>query len=118
MAQVTIEINGRPYTVGRCEDGQENHLVELSRQYSTRHGAPGQPGGSVPLGDLGETRLFLMGATLFLADELADAQGRLARVRGRTGAAAVRSRPARSCRRRAIDTAAHRIETLAAKQAG
>ena len=29
MAQVTIEVNGRPYTVG-CEDGQEAHLAHDS----------------------------------------------------------------------------------------
>ena len=26
MAQVTVHINGKPYSVG-CEDGQERHLV-------------------------------------------------------------------------------------------
>ena len=32
MAQVTIQVNGRPYTVG-CEDGQEPHLTELARLF-------------------------------------------------------------------------------------
>ena len=27
MAQLTIEVNGRPYVVG-CEDGQEQHLLD------------------------------------------------------------------------------------------
>ena len=30
MAQVTVEVNGRPYAVG-CEDGQEARLLELAR---------------------------------------------------------------------------------------
>ena len=29
MAQVTIDVNGKPYTVG-CEDGQEPHLTHLA----------------------------------------------------------------------------------------
>jgi cell division protein ZapA len=111
MAQVTIEINGRPYTVG-CEDGQENHLVELSRHFDRQVRQVGQQ-----VGQLGETRLFLMGA-LLLADELADAQGRLARVQA--DLARLQSDHARleAAAVGAIDTAAHRIETLAAKQAG
>ena len=32
MAQLTIEVNGRPYTVG-CEDGQERHLEDLARHF-------------------------------------------------------------------------------------
>jgi cell division protein ZapA len=71
MAQVTVEVNGRPYAVG-CEDGQEHHLAELAKMFDqqVRHV-------SEDMGQLGDTRLFLMGA-LLLADELADAKGRLA----------------------------------------
>ena len=29
MAQITIDINGKPYVVG-CEDGQEAHLTEIA----------------------------------------------------------------------------------------
>ena len=32
MAQISIEVNGRPYAVG-CEDGQEAHLMELARLF-------------------------------------------------------------------------------------
>src|ERR1700727_2045437 len=32
MAQVTIQVNDRPYVVG-CEDGQEQHLLELSQHF-------------------------------------------------------------------------------------
>src|ERR1700722_10262230 len=70
MAQVTIEVNGRAYTVG-CEDGQERHLTELARLFDRQVRQVGQE-----VGQLGETRLFLMGA-LLLADELADMQVRL-----------------------------------------
>jgi cell division protein ZapA len=71
MAQVTIEVNGRPYTVG-CEDGQEGHLAQLAGLFDRQVREVGQE-----VGQLGETRLFLMGA-LLLADELFDVQARLA----------------------------------------
>ena len=35
MAQLTIEVNGRPYLVG-CEDGQESHLRELARLFDSQ----------------------------------------------------------------------------------
>ena len=71
MAQINIEVNGRPYAVG-CEDGQENHLQELAKLFDHQVRQVGQD-----MGQLGDTRLFLMGA-LLLADELYDAKGRLA----------------------------------------
>jgi cell division protein ZapA len=108
MAQVTIEVNGRPYIVG-CEDGQENHLVELAALFDRQ---VRQVGSSV--GQLGETRLFLMGA-LLLADELADTKGRLARAqadlaRVQSDAIRLETRAAN-----ALDAAARRIEALSAK---
>jgi cell division protein ZapA len=110
MAQVTIEVNGRPYTVG-CEDGQESHLIDLSRHFDRQVRQLGQE-----VGQLGETRLFLMGA-LLLADELADAQARLARAQA--DVARLQSDQARleMAAVSAIDTAAHRLELLAAKAA-
>ena len=110
MAQVTIEVNGRPYTVG-CEDGQERHLSELSRLFDHQVRQVSQE-----VGQLGETRLFLMGA-LLLADELADtrlrlahAQSDLARLQGEIsrleGRAAL-----------ALDTAARKVEAITAKVA-
>ena len=91
MAQLTIQVNGRPYTVG-CEDGQEAHLLEISR-------------------------LFLMGA-LLLADELSDlklrlahAQGELSRLQNEQNREANRIEIAAI---RAIDAVAERIEKLAA----
>jgi len=111
MAQVTIHVNGRPYSVG-CEDGQEGHLVELSRHFDRQVRTVGQE-----VGQLGETRLFLMGA-LLLADELTDAQARLAQLQAEL--ARVQSEYARveSAAVAALDTAATRIETLAARAAG
>ncbi len=106
MAQISIEVNGRPYAVG-CEDGQEAHLLELARLFDHQVRQVSQD-----MGQLGDTRLFLMGA-LLLADELSDARARLAANqaelarlqsdRGRIETRAVQ----------ALETAARRIEKLA-----
>ena len=73
MAQLTIDINGRPYTVG-CEDGQEAHLRELAALFDRQVRVVSQD-----VGQLGETRLFLMGA-LLLADEMSDLKARFESV--------------------------------------
>ena len=108
MGQVAIEVNGRTYTVG-CEDGQENHVIELARQFDRQVREVGQE-----VGQLGEARLFLMGA-LLMADELADAQGRLARLQAELMRLQSEYAKLENAAVAAIDTAAHRIETLAAE---
>lgn len=106
MAQISVEVNGRPYAVG-CEDGQEQHLVELAKMFDHQVRQVGKD-----MGQLGDTRLFLMGA-LLLADELADARTRLAALQADlTRVNADRSRiEARSIM--ALEAAAKRIEKLA-----
>ena len=111
MAQVIIEVNGRPYTVG-CEDGQEDHLVALGRVFDEQVRQVGEE-----VGQLGETRLFLMGA-LLLADELADTRSRLARVQADIVQLESRAQTVESRAANALDNAARRIETLTAKAAG
>ncbi|MFT4251856.1 MAG: cell division protein ZapA [Caulobacter sp.] len=107
MAQLTIHVNGRPYTVG-CEDGQEAHLLEIARLFDRQVRQVSQE-----VGQLGETRLFLMGA-LLLADELSDLklrlahnQSELARLQNEQTRVEIRAI-------KAIDAAAERIEKLAA----
>ena len=78
MAQLNIEVNGRPYAVG-CEDGQEAHLQELGRLFDHQVRQVSQD-----MGQLGDTRLFLMGA-LLLADELAETKARMAQVQADLG---------------------------------
>jgi cell division protein ZapA len=107
MAQINVDVNGRPYAVG-CEDGQEPHLQELAKMFDHQVRQVSQD-----MGQLGDTRLFLMGA-LMLADELYDARNRLAALqvevnrlqtdRGRIEGRAVS----------ALEAAASRIEKLAA----
>jgi cell division protein ZapA len=107
MAQMSIEVNGRPYTVG-CEDGQEEHLLELARMFDRQVRQVSQD-----MGQLGDTRLFLMGA-LLLADELADAKARLSMIQSEH--ARLQSEYARVEVRAALvlDNAAKKIEKLAA----
>jgi cell division protein ZapA len=107
MAQVTVEVNGRPYAVG-CEDGQEQHLLALARLFDqqVRHV-------SADMGQLGDTRLFLMGA-LLLADELSDARNRLASLQAEVGRLQTDRARLETRAISALETAAQKIEKLAA----
>ena len=106
MAQMTVEVNGRPYAVG-CEDGQEGHLADLAKMFDkqVRHV-------SEDMGQLGDTRLFLMGA-LLLADELADARARLATAQAETGRAQTERTRIETRAVSALESAAAKIEKLA-----
>jgi cell division protein ZapA len=108
MAQVSIEVNGRPYVVG-CEDGQERHLVELGRVFDQQVRQISQD-----LGQLGDTRLFLMGA-LLLADELTDARNRLSGLQGELARLQTEQARVETRALHAIETAAQRIEAIAAE---
>lgn len=108
MAQVTVEVNGRPYAVG-CEDGQEQHLVALARLFDqqVRHV-------SADMGQLGDTRLFLMGA-LLLADELSDAKGRLASLQAEVSRLQSERSRLETRAVSALEAAALKIEKLASE---
>ena len=70
MAQVTVLVNGRNYTLA-CEDGEEEHLTALSAFLDTRVAELGRQ-----VGQVGDARLMLM-ACLMVADELAVSQERV-----------------------------------------
>jgi cell division protein ZapA len=110
MAQINVEVNGKPYAVG-CEDGQESHLQELAALFDHQVRQVSQD-----MGQLGDTRLFLMGA-LLLADELAEAKARMTALQSEvTRLQADRSRfEGRAVG--ALENAAARIEKLAAADA-
>ncbi len=105
MAQLNIDVNGRPYAVG-CEDGQEAHLLELARIFDHQVRQVSQD-----LGQLGDTRLFLMGA-LLLADELHDARARLATQQAELNRLQADRSRIESRAVAALDAAASRIEKL------
>ncbi len=105
MATVSVEINGRPYSVG-CADGQEDRVRQLSREFDGHVRQVAEDVGSV-----GELRLFLM-AALLVSDELAEMRAladRLGVEQGKTqvGAADTDRRAAL-----ALTAAAERIEKL------
>jgi cell division protein ZapA len=108
MAQINVDVNGRPYAVG-CEDGQEPHLLELARMFDHQVRQVSQD-----MGQLGDTRLFLMGA-LLLADELHDARGRLATLQAELARTQADRARLETRAVSALETAAGRIEKLAAE---
>ena len=107
MAQVNVEVNGRPYAVG-CEDGQEAHLQELAKLFDHQVRQV-----SKDMGQLGDTRLFLMGA-LLLADELLDAKNRLAAMQVEVGRLQSDRSRVETKAVNALESAAAKIEKLAA----
>jgi len=106
MAQVTVQVNGKPYSVG-CEDGQERHLVEIAKLFDEQVRQVSQD-----VGNLGETRLFLMGA-LLLADELSDLKLRMANIQGDLARTQTDQSKIEVKAVAALENAAKRIEKLA-----
>jgi cell division protein ZapA len=108
MSQLTIHVHGKPYVVG-CEDGQEAHLRSLAATLSDKVAeiAP-------DAGQLGETRLMLLGA-LVLADELVEARARAAAAEA--DASRLREDLARADNRAiaVLEAVAAKIESMAAK---
>ena len=110
MAQINVDVNGRPYAVG-CEDGQEPHLQELARMFDQQVRQISQD-----MGQLGDTRLFLMGA-LLLADELYDAKSRLTALQAEVGRLQTERSRIEVRAVGALEAAANRIEKLAGQDA-
>ena len=108
MAEVSVTVNGRSYAVG-CEDGQEQHVLGLAAIFNEHVSQVAED-----VGQLGDTRLFLLGA-LLLADELAEVRGNLSGTnrdlaRLRADQLRVESRAVA-----VLEEAAGKIEALAAK---
>jgi len=108
MAEVTVKVNGRPYAVG-CEDGQERHVQELAEVFDrhVRHVA-----GDV--GQLSDSRLFLLGA-LLMADELSETRGGLAAASADLARVQAAQKRGESKAAAVLESAAQRIEALTAK---
>ncbi|WP_312820962.1 cell division protein ZapA [Brevundimonas sp.] len=103
MATVTVEVNGRSYPVG-CADGQEARVSQLAQEFNNRVSQVADQ-----VGQVGDLKLFLMGA-LMLADELSEAR------RGRAAPAApATAEPAASNDgvAEALNAVASRLEKLA-----
>ena len=108
MAQLTIEVNGKPYIVG-CEDGQEDHVRELAAMIDEQVRQVGQD-----VGQLGETRLMLMGA-LLVADLLTELQDNVAALEAEVTALKADQGRAELKAVAALEAAAQKIEQIAAE---
>jgi len=106
LAQLTIFVNQKPYIVG-CEDGQEQRLTELAGVIDSQVKLV-----SRDVGQVGDTRLILMGA-LMTADELTEARARLAAAEGSVSQLRAELDRTQSQVAAALEAAAQRIEALA-----
>ncbi len=113
MSKVTITLNGRPFTIG-CEEGQQAYLKELAGHLDAHVRDLAEK-----VGQIGEVRLLLM-ASLIVADEMRDAQGRvealesqLLDAKGMTSQAEARRRADRAKIAETLIRAAARLEALA-----
>jgi len=115
MSQVNVTINGRQFRMA-CEDGQEDHLMNLARELDTKIS-----GLRTKFGEIGDTRLTVM-AAITVADELAEAGLRIKRLEEELAAlqdarviASDRTKAAQAAVAIALSTAAERIEGITKK---
>jgi cell division protein ZapA len=115
MSQVSVTINGRQFRMA-CEDGQEDHLMELARELDVRI-----EGLRAKFGEIGDNRLTVM-AALTVADELGVMGKRLKRLEEEFAAAqearvaaADRTQSAQAAVVAALTAAAERIESVTKK---
>jgi cell division protein ZapA len=115
MAQVSVTINGRQFRMS-CEDGQEDHLMDLARELDNRIG-----GLRAKFGEIGDTRLTVM-AAITVADELAEAGVRVKRLEAELAAlqdarvaASDRNKATQASIATALSSAAERIEGITKK---
>jgi cell division protein ZapA len=107
MAEVAITLNGRTYRL-ECGDGEEEHLLALSELVGERlNGLQKQ------FGQVGDDRLLLMTA-LMIADELSEAQKKLAEIASDQVSADDLKKSEESQVADQISAAADRIEVLSA----
>ena len=115
MAQVTVKINGRAYTLS-CDDGEEEHLKGLAAYFDKHVMDLAQS-----VGQVGDQRLMLM-AGLLVADELSEALGDIEALRqdvdaakdDRAGAAS-KNRQEEDALADMLDAAARRLENIAGR---
>ena len=74
MPEVNVEIAGKKYRMA-CEDGQQQHLLDLAEQFNSRIDAF-----KGDFGEIGDTRLTVM-AGIAVLDELAEANRTIAALR-------------------------------------
>lgn len=89
MPQVNVSIAGRVYRMA-CDEGEEPHLHALAQRLD---GKIGELRGQ--FGEIGDQRITVM-AALTMADDLAEAERRIAQLQGELAAAEAQRQAARS----------------------
>ncbi len=114
MPLVNVLVNGRAYAVA-CDDGEEEHLRELGAFLDKRVREL-----TASVGQVGDSRLILM-AGLLVADELSEALAHLeerdrelATLKNLSAAAADTLQESENRIAEALESAASRIEAIAA----
>jgi cell division protein ZapA len=115
VPEILVTINGRHYRMA-CEDGEEEHLLRLAKQFDDRITMLREK-----LGEIGDSRLSVM-AALTVEDDLWERDNKILRLEkeiaglleART-ASAERSQATQSAYVAALTTAADRIEAIAKK---
>jgi cell division protein ZapA len=112
MSQVTVTINSRQFRMA-CEDGEEEHLLQLAEDLDNRIGRL-----RTRFGEIGDTRLTVM-AALTLADELSETKEKLQRLEPEldalydaSAASGERNQTTQADVAAALNAAAERIENL------
>jgi cell division protein ZapA len=113
MAQVSVTIGGRVYRMA-CDDGQEEHLIRLARDFDERLAQLREA-----FGEVGDTRLTVM-AAIVVADELSETRRRIRALEQEIEglqetrlATADRVESAERASAQTLERAAERIEQLA-----
>jgi len=88
MAQVTVAIGGRSYRLA-CNEGEEAHLESLAREVDAKFEAMHKA-----FGEIGDQRLIVM-AALSIADEFAEARGKVTALEAEAERTAERERASR-----------------------
>ncbi len=106
MAEVTLKINQRSYTVG-CADGEEARLQDLGQYLDQRVQELVRE-----VGQVGEARLLVL-AALMVTDDLAASRDEVSRLKNEI--AQISENLRRSEGGQGLDRLAVRLETIAAK---
>lgn len=117
MPLVNVMVNNRAYTIA-CDEGEEEHLKELAAHVDEKAREV-----LASVGQVGDTRMLLM-AALLIADEHHDAAAKLAAGTEAATASSgekqnlhLRAEQAESAAADALESAAKRLEDIAARLA-
>ncbi|OAI42610.1 hypothetical protein AYO42_02370 [Rhizomicrobium sp. SCGC AG-212-E05] len=113
MPLVNVMVNGRAYTIA-CDEGEEEHLKGLAAQVDLKAREV-----LSSVGQVGDARMMLM-AALLMADEHQEMSGKIAAgsvSEGEKKSLHLRAEEAESTAADALESAAKRLEDIAARLA-